>query len=61
MLIATAMLILLWAIRLNCSDHTIAQYPMKLYAEDIDNNGKIDPVSFAILKIKIGKENYIHR
>ena len=40
---------------LNCNYHTSAQYPMKLYAEDIDNNGKIDPVMFYYIKDENGK------
>ena len=40
---------------LNCIYHTSAKYPMKLYAEDIDNNGKIDPVMFYYIKDENGK------
>jgi len=40
---------------LNCNYHTSAQYPMKLYAEDIDNNGSIDPVMFYYIKDEDGK------
>lgn len=41
---------------LNCNYHTTAQYPMKLYAEDIDKNGKIDPVMFYYIKDENGKK-----
>jgi hypothetical protein len=40
---------------LNCNYHTSAKYPMKLYAEDIDNNGKIDPVMFYYIKDEYGE------
>ena len=40
---------------LNCNYHTSAQYPMKLYAEDIDNNGNIDPVMFYYIKDEDGE------
>jgi len=40
---------------LNCNYHTSAQYPMKLYAEDIDKNGKVDPVMFYYIKDEDGK------
>ena len=40
---------------LNCNYHTSAQYPMKLYAEDIDNNGSIDAVMFYYIKDEDGK------
>ncbi len=40
---------------LNCNYHTTAQYPMKLYAEDIDKNGKVDPVMFYYIKDEDGK------
>ena len=40
---------------LNCMYHTTPQYPMKLYAEDIDNNGSIDPVMFYYIKDEDGK------
>jgi hypothetical protein len=40
---------------LNCTYHTTAEYPMKLYAEDIDNNGKIDPVMFYYIKDENGE------
>lgn len=35
---------------LNCNYHTSAQFPMKLFAEDIDKNGSIDPVMFYYIK-----------
>ncbi|MEP6749000.1 MAG: VCBS repeat-containing protein [Bacteroidota bacterium] len=35
---------------LNCNYRTSVQYPMKLYAEDIDKNGSIDPVMFYYIK-----------
>ena len=37
---------------LNCIYHASAQYPMKLYADDIDKNGSIDPVLFYYIKDK---------
>jgi hypothetical protein len=40
---------------LNCIYHISAIYPMKLYAADIDNNGKIDPVMFYYIKDENGK------
>jgi hypothetical protein len=40
---------------LNCNYHTSSKYPMKLYAGDIDNNGKIDPVMFYYIKDESGK------
>ena len=40
---------------LNCNYHTSPQYPMKLYAEDIDKNGKVDPVMFYYIKDEDGK------
>jgi hypothetical protein len=40
---------------LNCNYHTSAKYPMKLYAKDIDNNGKIDPVMFYYIKDEDGE------
>ncbi|MEO7044874.1 MAG: VCBS repeat-containing protein [Ferruginibacter sp.] len=40
---------------LNCNYHTSEKYPMKLYAGDIDNNGKIDPVMFYYIKDEDGK------
>jgi hypothetical protein len=40
---------------LNCNYHTSKQYPMKLYAEDIDKNGKIDPVMFYYIKDENGE------
>ncbi len=40
---------------LNCNYHTSAQYPMKLYAEDIDKNGSVDPVMFYYIKDEDGK------
>jgi hypothetical protein len=42
---------------LNCNYRTSAQYPMKLYAEDIDKNGSIDPVMFYYIKDENGKRN----
>ncbi len=42
---------------LNCSYHTTAQYPMKLYADDIDKNGKVDPVMFYYIKDEDGNRN----
>ena len=35
---------------LNCNYQTSSKYPMKLYAGDIDDNGKIDPVMFYYIK-----------
>ena len=35
---------------LNCTYHATAQYPVQLYAKDIDNNGSIDPVMFYYIK-----------
>jgi hypothetical protein len=40
---------------LNCNYHATDKYPMKLYAEDIDNNGKIDPVMFYYIKDQNGE------
>jgi len=40
---------------LNCHYNTSAEYPMKLYAEDIDNNGSIDPVMFYYIKGEDGE------
>jgi len=40
---------------LNCNYHTTPQYPMKLYAEDIDKNGSVDPVMFYYIKDEDGK------
>jgi hypothetical protein len=40
---------------LNCTYHTTAEYPIKLYAEDIDNNGKIDPVMFYYINNENGE------
>ncbi len=40
---------------LNCNYHTSAEYPMKLYAEDIDKNGSVDPVMFYYIKDEDGK------
>jgi len=40
---------------LNCNYHTTPQYPMKLYAEDIDKNGGVDPVMFYYIKDEDGK------
>jgi hypothetical protein len=40
---------------LNCTYHTTAEYPMKLYAEDIDNNGSIDPITFYYIKDENGE------
>jgi hypothetical protein len=40
---------------LNCTYHTTAENPMKLYAEDIDNNGSIDPVMFYYIKDENGE------
>ncbi|HEX5155110.1 MAG TPA: VCBS repeat-containing protein [Parafilimonas sp.] len=40
---------------LNCNYHATAQYPMKLYADDIDKNGKVDPVMFYYIKDEDGK------
>jgi len=39
---------------LNCHYYTSEEYPMKLYAEDIDNNGSIDPVMFYYIKDEEG-------
>jgi hypothetical protein len=41
----------------NCNYRVSAQYPMKLYAQDIDNNGSIDPVTFYYIKDRGGKRN----
>jgi len=40
---------------LNCVYHTSTGYPMKLYAEDLDHNGSIDPVMFYYIKDKDGE------
>ncbi|SFP68044.1 VCBS repeat-containing protein [Parafilimonas terrae] len=40
---------------LNCNYHASAQYPVKLYAEDIDKNGSIDPLLFYYIKDTDGK------
>ena len=40
---------------LNCRYHITPQYPMQLYAKDIDNNGSIDPVLFYYIKDEEGK------
>ncbi len=40
---------------LNCRYHITPQYPMQLYAKDIDNNGSIDPVMFYYIKDDDGK------
>ncbi|HEY5368449.1 MAG TPA: VCBS repeat-containing protein [Hanamia sp.] len=42
-------------IGLNNTYNASAKYPMKLYAEDIDNNGKIDPVMFYYIKDEDGE------
>jgi hypothetical protein len=39
---------------LNNNYNASAKYPMKLYADDIDNNGKIDPVLFYYIKDENG-------
>ncbi len=39
----------------NCNYHTTPDYPMKLYAKDIDNNGSIDPVMFYYIKDEDGQ------
>jgi hypothetical protein len=39
---------------LNCNYRVSAQYPMKLFAKDIDNNGSIDPVLFYYIKTNSG-------
>ena len=39
----------------NCVYHTRTEYPMKLYAEDLDHNGSIDPVMFYYIKDKDGE------
>jgi len=41
----------------NCNYQTSAQYPMKLYAQDIDHNGIIDPVMFYYIKEGDGKRS----
>ncbi len=41
-------------IGLNNNYNASAKYPMKLYADDIDNNGKIDPVLFYYIKDENG-------
>ncbi len=40
---------------LNCNYRVSAEYPMKLYAEDMDKNGSIDPVMFYYIKDEEGK------
>ncbi|PWT75636.1 MAG: RNA-binding protein [Bacteroidetes bacterium] len=40
---------------MNCIYQVTSQYPMKLFAQDIDNNGKIDPVMFYYIKDEDGK------
>jgi len=42
-------------IGLNNNYNASAKYPMKLYADDIDNSGKIDPVLFYYIKDEDGK------
>ena len=42
-------------IGLNNTYNASAKYPMKLYADDIDNNGKIDPVLFYYMKDEDGE------
>jgi len=42
-------------IGLNNTYNASAKYPMKLYADDIDNNGKIDPVLFYYIKDENGE------
>jgi hypothetical protein len=39
---------------LNNNYHASAKYPVKLYADDIDNNGKIDPILFYYIKDENG-------
>jgi hypothetical protein len=39
---------------LNCNYHTSENEPMKLFAEDLDNNGSIDPVMFYYIKTDNG-------
>jgi hypothetical protein len=39
---------------LNNNYYASAKYPMKLYADDIDNNGKIDPLLFYYIKDENG-------
>jgi len=39
---------------LNCNYYITVQHPMKLYAEDIDKNGSIDPVMFYYIKDEDG-------
>lgn len=39
----------------NCNYQASAAYPMKLYADDIDKNGSIDPVLFYYIKDADGK------
>jgi enediyne biosynthesis protein E4 len=41
----------------NCNYQTSAQYPMKLYAQDIDHNGIIDPIMFYYIKEGDGKRS----
>jgi hypothetical protein len=41
---------------LNCNYYITAQHPMKLYAEDIDKNGSIDPVMFYYIKDEDGNK-----
>jgi hypothetical protein len=40
---------------LNCRYHISPQYPLQLYAKDLDNNGSIDPVMFYYIKDEDGK------
>ncbi|MEO5943205.1 MAG: FG-GAP-like repeat-containing protein [Ferruginibacter sp.] len=42
---------------LNCDYHVDSKFPMKLYADDIDHNGSIDPVMFYCIGDKDGKRN----
>ncbi len=39
----------------NCNYQTTPDYPMKVYAKDIDNNGSIDPVMFYYIKDEDGQ------
>jgi hypothetical protein len=39
---------------LNCRYHITPEYPMELYAKDIDGNGSIDPIMFYYIKDENG-------
>ncbi len=42
---------------LNCDYRASAEYPMELFASDIDKNGRIDPVMFYYIKDRDGKRH----